>query len=163
MKELVVLRHAKSSWQQAVEDRHRPLTPKGIERIKAVSEISKTIFLSAERIYSSPAIRALHTTVTLMDTLEIPLDKLTVVEDLYTFDSMDFIAFIRSLNDTENKVLLVGHNPAITETVNSLGDQFCDNLPTAAWSSLRFTQNQWATVNKGVTTFGFPKQLMNNE
>ena len=43
-KKLILLRHAKSSWQYAVEDRNRPLTVKGIERIKAVSKVSAAVF-----------------------------------------------------------------------------------------------------------------------
>ena len=61
MKEVLFLRHAKSSWEYAVADRDRPLQPKGIHAIKAVAKHWKAKFTSYEAIFSSPANRALHT------------------------------------------------------------------------------------------------------
>lgn len=163
MKELLLLRHAKSSWELDVEDRNRPLTKKGIERIQAVSKVSAATFKNCDRIYSSPANRALHTTLILMHTLEIPFHKLIVTEHLYTFDAIAVTAFIRTLDNTLNRVIFVGHNPAFTSVANNLGNISCDNLPTAAWSLLRFNQEDWATIENGVTTYGFPKLILKND
>ena len=61
MKELLFLRHAKSSWEWSVEDRNRPLQPKGIKAIIAVAQHWKKDFQTFETIVSSPANRAIHT------------------------------------------------------------------------------------------------------
>ena len=58
MKKLVLLRHAKSSWDLNVSDKERPLTEKGINRIKMISALSSNILSSADLIFSSPANRA---------------------------------------------------------------------------------------------------------
>ena len=44
MKELMFLRHAKSSWEWSIDDRHRPLQPKGIKAITAVAQYWKKRF-----------------------------------------------------------------------------------------------------------------------
>ena len=48
MKELILLRHAKSSWDLNVSDKERPLTEKGINRIKMISAVSSNILSSAD-------------------------------------------------------------------------------------------------------------------
>ena len=72
MKKLILLRHAKSSWESMVEDRNRGLTEKGIERIKRIADASSEIFKDFEVIYSSPANRALHTACILIHELQLP-------------------------------------------------------------------------------------------
>lgn len=161
MKKLILLRHAKSSWENELSDRNRPLTQKGMARIAAVAAASSTIFKKTERIYSSPANRALHTAVILMKTLEIPYHKLEITESLYTFDGDEVHQFIRTLENNLEHVLLVGHNPAFTETVNRLGQHDCEHLPTAAWASLEFKQPKWEFVRNGLPTYGYPKTLLN--
>lgn len=161
-KQLTLLRHAKSSWQYAVEDRNRPLTVKGIERIKAVSKASAAVFQNFDYVYCSPANRALHTATIMLESLGLPFEKLIVTEQLYTFDPSDVLKFIHSLDDKNHRVICVGHNPAFTDVVNALGDQPCDNLPTAAWSHLQFNQEKWASIKNGVTQYGIPKQMLQN-
>ena len=60
MKELVLLRDAKSSWEYSVEDRNRPLTEKGMKRIIKMAKAQPSVFSNAEIFFSSPANRALH-------------------------------------------------------------------------------------------------------
>ena len=71
MKELIFLRHAKSSWDNNLDDRNRPLSEKGVNRIVNISRVSKKIFTDSEIIYSSPAIRAISTGLIMMNTLKI--------------------------------------------------------------------------------------------
>lgn len=161
MKKLTLLRHAKSSWDYDVTDRNRPLTQKGMQRIAAVALASRAVFEKTQRFYSSPANRALHTAVILMKTLEIPFHKLEIVEALYTFDADGVLQFVRNLNHTLEEVVLVGHNPAFTETANQLGQLDCGHLPTAAWATLKFEQSKWESVANGIPIYGYPKKLLN--
>ena len=61
MKKLILLRHAKSSWENDLHDKDRPLSEKGIAILNRVINSSKEIFSSSEVVFSSPANRALHT------------------------------------------------------------------------------------------------------
>ena len=75
MKTLVVLRHAKSSWDYPVDDIDRPLSFNGIRRIKKMVNNNKYIFTKTDLIYSSPANRASHTALifTYVDSLSLQL------------------------------------------------------------------------------------------
>ena len=86
MKELFLLRHAKSSWESLLEDRNRSLTKKGIERVKSVAVASSEVFKDIEIVYSSPANRAVHTACIAMKQLHIPFELLNIREALYTFE-----------------------------------------------------------------------------
>ena len=109
MKELVILRHAKSNRNYLVEDSNRPLSPEGIDRIKRVSLHKSSYFENTDIILSSPAIRALHTAMIVTNTLEVSLDKLSIDKHLYTFSGDEVIDYVYSLNDQWQKVVIVGH------------------------------------------------------
>jgi phosphohistidine phosphatase len=160
MKELVLLRHAKSSWELAVEDRNRPLAETGIKRIKKMALSSIELFEKFEIIYSSPANRALHTACILIHELQLPFEKLQVREQLYTFEASELVHFIKSLPDQYNKVVCVGHNPAFTYAVNELSSNYLNHLPTAGWAHIEFEQSQWKNVQKGKVSIGLPKEIL---
>ena len=92
MKELVILRHAKSNSEYLVDDIDRPLSPAGIERIKKISKKMLIFFKNTDVILSSPANRALHTAQLMMRQLNYNYDKLIVDRKLYTFYANDLIA-----------------------------------------------------------------------
>ncbi|MBK77516.1 MAG: histidine phosphatase family protein [Flavobacteriaceae bacterium] len=160
MKELVLLRHAKSSWDNNLEDRNRPLMEKGVNRIINISKVSKKIFLNTDIIYSSPAIRALSTAIIMASTLNIDFLKINIKEDLYSFDYINIINFIRSIDNKFNRVICVGHNPAFTQVANFLGENELNNLPTAGWIKLKFNESIWKNVNKGKSVVGLPKNIL---
>ena len=160
MKELLLLRHAKSSWDYAVSDRNRPLTEKGMKRITQMARASSTIFQSQEIIFSSPANRALHTATLMMHSLGIDFKKLNVNETLYTFEASQILDFIYALEDQFDKVICVGHNPAFSNVISYLSDTTIGNLPTAAWARITFTQSHWSDVSDGKCTLGLPKERL---
>ena len=79
MKKLILLRHAKSSWDLNVSDKDRPLTEKGINRIKMISAHSSNILSSADLIFTSPANRATHTSCIMISSLGLGFDKILQV------------------------------------------------------------------------------------
>ena len=114
MKKLILFRHAKSSWSLNVSDRDRPLTEKGIRRTEKISYVSKKIFLETDIVYSSPANRAIHTALIIINQLDLSFSNLHLKEDLYTFESSKLIKFIRDIPNSFSNVICVGHNPAFT-------------------------------------------------
>ena len=86
MKTLILLRHAKSSWEYAVADRNRPLKEKGIRRIQAMARVSREVFGSILHSYSSPGNSALHTATIFLHELNLHSGPLKIHEPLYTFD-----------------------------------------------------------------------------
>ena len=163
MKEVLLLRHAKSSWAYSVADRNRPLLEKGIKRIQAMATKRPEVFSSVDVFYASPANRALHTACLAMYTCKIPFEKLQVVETLYTFESVTLLHFLRTLPNDLSSVCLVGHNPALSVLVAKLSQNLIQHLPTAAWVKLIFAQDQWEFIEKGSATWGLPKELLGDK
>jgi phosphohistidine phosphatase len=160
MKELLFLRHAKSSWEWSVEDRNRPLQPKGIKAIITVAQHWKKDFQVFETIVSSPANRALHTATILAHEIGFPLSQVSIKEALYSFNSEDVLRQIKQLDDRFSKIILVGHNPAFTYAADYLSVKPTTELKTADWISLTFAQSLWAYVANGQATYGSKNEAL---
>lgn len=146
MKTLVLLRHAKSSWELPLDDLDRPLKPKGIDRIKRVSKEDRSIFNKTDLVITSPAIRALHTAVILVKEIDLEFNKVIINKDLYTFSSKSVEIVLRTIPDKFDYVIFVGHNPAFTEIINKMTKRKIDNLPTASWAKIIFNEDNWSEV-----------------
>ena len=146
MKTLVLLRHAKSSWEFPLDDLDRPLKPKGIDRIKRVSKEDKSIFNKSDIVITSPAIRALHTATILVKEIDLEFNKVIINKDLYTFSSKSLEIVLRTIPDKFDYVIFVGHNPAFTEIINKMTKRKIDNLPTASWAKIIFNEDNWSEV-----------------
>ena len=144
MKTITFLRHSKSSWEYDVSDINRPLNESGINKIKKVSNLSKDTFNQVEIFFSSPANRAIHTSIILANSLEIDLKKIIICKELYTFNMFEVFDFIKQINDKYSNIVLVGHNPAYTEISNYFFENKILNLPTARWFCLKFDTDSWS-------------------
>lgn len=158
MKKVLFLRHAKSSWEYAVADRHRPLQPKGMKAIAAVAQHWKKRFLAYDALYSSPANRAFHTAAILAHTIDFPLSKISLHEQLYSFNSNDIINFIQHCDDKIERLILVGHNPAFSQAANYFCVNSTPELKTADWISLTFEQALWQNIADGHGQYGSKKE-----
>jgi len=154
MKTLILLRHAKSSWDYPLNDVDRPLILKGINRIINISREYKNIFNKSNIIITSPANRAIHTAIILARETGLGFNKISINESLYTFSSTSVEIFIRSLSDKFDYVIFVGHNPAFTEIIKELTNTIIDNLPTASWVKINFKENKWCEVTNGEAILG---------
>ena len=159
MKELVILRHAKSNRTYMVNDINRPLSQSGIERIQRKSNKKGDFFINAEVIISSPAIRALHTAIIVIRELEISMEKLIIDEQLYTFSGFSIIDYVYALDERWSKVVLVGHNPAFTEVINHFSDVSINQLRTSGFAKISFKEDQWSNLFKGEVVLGQKKKV----
>ena len=159
MKELVILRHAKSNRTYGVNDINRPLSQLGIERIQKKSHQKSEFFINTEVIISSPAIRALHTAIIVIRELGISMEKLIIDEQLYTFSGCSIIDYVYALDERWSKVVLVGHNPAFTELVNHFSDASINHLRTSGFAKISFNEDQWSNLFKGKVVFGQKKNV----
>lgn len=159
MKEIILVRHGKSSWDYRVTDRDRPLQERGITDAHLVAG-SLGGFTRPDAVFSSPANRALHTCTILMRELRIPLELLRLSEALYDFSGGSVAEFVKSLDDSLGRVMLFGHNHAFTALANAWGDRYIDNVPTTGLVHLHFEAGRWADLSKGHTqAVVFPKNL----
>lgn len=148
MKKITFLRHSKSSWDYNLDDIDRPLNNLGVAKIKKVAESSKAQFVNSDIIFSSSATRAIHTSLILTRSLSINSNRISICEDLYTFEFNEVVNFINKIENKYSEVVLVGHNPAYTEISNYFSENKILNLPTARWFSMKFDSNSWSDILK---------------
>ena len=151
MKNLILIRHAKSSWDYNVSDEKRPLADRGISDAHLVSEEFKSQIFNPDKIFSSPANRALSTCKIFLDNLKISDNRLVISTKLYDFGGEQVIDFIKNIDEHHNNVILFGHNFAFTSLTNRLGSEFIDNLPTCGLVWLEFEIDSWKDIVKGKT------------
>ncbi len=161
MKKLIIIRHAKSSWEAPLKDIDRPLTKKGILDVHYISEKCRKYLPSKFIIWSSTAKRASETALIFAQTILYPLENIVYKEDLYTFELHKLENVIKSCSNDFENVILFGHNEAITNFVNKFGDIKINNVPTAGFVSIEFDSDSWENINIGKTKkIIFPKKTI---
>lgn len=162
MKTLILVRHAKSSWEYDVSDRDRPLKKRGLNDAKLVSKEFFNRSIRPDKIFSSPANRAFSTCQIFIQTMGIPEEEVEIQEDLYDFGGHSVLNFLRSLNDDFSTVMVFGHNHAFTSMANLLGDRYIENLPTSGLVMIEFDVDSWSKITSGKSKHVIiPKELKN--
>jgi phosphohistidine phosphatase len=154
MKTLVLLRHAKSAWDNAdLPDIERPLSPRGQKAAPVMGERLKKAGYSPDFILCSGAKRARET----LDLMAPGLPKKAKVQylkELYMAVPREMLNIIAKVPDTAETAMLIGHNPGIgslagwlagggdSETLAKIRRKF----PTAAAAIITFDVARWADV-----------------
>lgn len=160
MKTLYMVRHAKSSWEENVEDHQRPLKERGISDAKLVSRTVSGHLSKPDQIITSDAVRALTTAVFFKDEFHVEDDNFHTNHELYDFSGQQVMGFIKNLSNTYNIVMIVGHNHAFTSIANMLGNKHIENMPTCGFIKIVFDSDNWAKISTGKTEVTiFPRDL----
>jgi phosphohistidine phosphatase len=161
MKTLIIVRHAKSSWDDlSLADHERPLAKRGLRDAPFMGARLAEWGPPVDRIISSSAVRALSTAEMFTQEMGLPWDEIIVEDGLYHASSEDMIDLIQEQEDHVDGLMLFGHNPGMTYLVNDLSDLDLDNLPTSGIVVLQFDVNTWGEVGEteAVTAeMDFPK------
>ena len=161
-KELLLIRHAKSSWDKPfIRDRDRPLNKRGKRNIPVMGKrLSRNGWLP-DLVVTSPAKRARKTARGICREFYYPKKNITVEEKLYTADVMDLYTVIRSCSDQVRRLVLVGHNFVITDFANDLASLHIENIPTCGLVAIRFPVSSWTQIEPGcgeLLFFDYPKK-----
>jgi phosphohistidine phosphatase len=160
MKNLFLIRHAKSSWEAPVGDIDRPLNHKGIIDAHLVASNCMQFIPSAYLMWCSLAKRTQETAIIFAQNILYPIESIVFKEELYTFDVNQLEKVIKSCSNDFENVILFGHNDAITNFVDKFGDVFIGHVPTSGFVWLQFDTDSWGEINKGKTKKTiFPKNL----
>lgn len=160
MKTLILVRHAKSSWEAPLRDFDRPLQTRGINDAHLVSGFVSPKLPPQFTICSSPARRAKDTAQIFAQNCSYPVESIVYIDELYTFDRFNLESEVKKLNNSYDNVMVFGHNEAITDFVNKFGDIFLENVSTCGLVSITFDENQWGDIRQGKTQkVVFPKDL----
>ena len=163
MKNLILIRHAKSCWNAPVQDIDRSISTRGVKDAHLIASKSVDIVPKSYIVWSSKAKRTTETAYIFSQYLSIPLETIHFTADLYTFDDKKLHQIIKKCKNEHDSLILFGHNEAITNFVNKFGDLYIDNVPTSGLVALQFDSNDWENLGKGKTiTTLFPSQFKND-
>jgi phosphohistidine phosphatase len=145
MKTLLVLRHAKSSWNDpALDDHERPLNKRGRRDAPRMGELVREYGLMPSVVISSDAVRARLTAEAVAEAAryagEILLDP-----RLYMAGPADILSLLATLRENAETVMIVGHNPGLEKLVEQLTGARQD-LPTAALAQIGLPIDQWCEL-----------------
>ncbi|TVQ09171.1 MAG: hypothetical protein EA361_15665 [Bacteroidetes bacterium] len=145
MKTLYLVRHGKSSWEDmSHQDYERPLLEKGIRRTRKVALFLKEKNVKPDLIISSHAQRAFETAGIIAEKINYPVDKIHIERSLYFSGPEAMESLIAGLDDNLKEVMLVGHNPDMTNLANVFLVDKTDYLPTTGVVCIRFDTSSWA-------------------
>jgi len=147
MKTLLVLRHAKSSWNDpALDDHERPLNKRGRRDAPRMGELVREYGLMPGVVISSDAVRARLTAEAVAEAAryagEILLDP-----RLYMAGPADILSLLQRVRENAQTVMIVGHNPGLEQLVEQLTGEPQD-LPTAALAQIGLPIDQWRDLKR---------------
>jgi phosphohistidine phosphatase len=151
MKRLTLLRHATADTKDArVADFDRPLSRKGVSEATAMAKRLFERELIPEFVLTSPSVRTQQTTEIFVRELEIPLRKLRRDERLYLAQPEDILEAIRATGPRIAHLMVVGHNPGLSELARRLTPpNTLEDLPTAAVCTMLFDVRAWVDLAPG--------------
>ena len=148
MKRLTLLRHAKTEpGHSGQDDWDRQLEPRGQKDAPEMARRLRERKLKPDRIITSPAVRALATAHIFARELHLPAARLAQDERLYLASPKTLREVIRELGGTDSHLMIVGHNPGLTEFADRVSaERDIDNMPTCAIYTLEFDLAQWSEL-----------------
>lgn len=142
MKTLLILRHAKSSWNDpGMTDRDRPLNSRGKEDAPRIGQLLRERGLQPDLILSSTAKRARSTAKRVVEGGQLTCSP-QLLDELYLAPAETYLAVLRRQPAEYDRILVVGHNPGLEELVLLLTGN-CLTLPTAALVQVEFDLDTW--------------------
>jgi len=161
MKTLTLVRHAKSSWKHAgISDRERPLNARGKRDAPDMGARIQRHGIRPSLIVSSPAKRAWQTARIVAQEIDYPLEFLQREESLYLASLDQLLDVVASQDNGFNHLMVVGHNPGLTDFANFLSPGLTNNLQTAAVVSVEIDRDDWMLYERPKTrllVYDYPK------
>lgn len=161
MKKIILVRHAKSAWDNPfLNDHDRPLAERGLEDAPKMAKRLKKKGVFPDLILSSTALRAAETAKITAEVLGYPSEKISWEKDLYHASPSQILKIIRMQKDTYSTLFVFGHNPGFNELITHLGGVL-DNLPTSGQFGFKLNSNHWADLSPKtaeVWFLDFPKK-----
>ncbi|PST83524.1 histidine phosphatase family protein [Pedobacter yulinensis] len=148
-KQLLLLRHGEAAYARAGADFERPLTTAGAEDVRLMAGKTADRQIRLAGVFSSPARRAFDTAVLFATGIGLPADGIVTLDEVYEAPVRTLLRTVTSFSDKLSTVILVGHNPGLTELANYLSDAEIYNLPTAGLVMISFPFNEWRLVSQG--------------
>ena len=160
MKKIILIRHAKSSWENNVSDLERPISKRGYNDANLMVGILNNFSIDVDAIFSSNSKRTLETAKIFLDNL-INYKNLKVFNsyDLYDFYGTKVDLFIKNLNNDFDTVMIFSHNNSCNNLLIKYGKVINVHVPTSGMLIFEFDVSLWTDVESGSCKYFFPKEF----
>jgi phosphohistidine phosphatase len=162
LKQLFIIRHAKSDQSFFGNDFERPLNERGRSDAPLMAKRLLDKKYKIDTLVSSPAVRAKQTAELFSEILKMPAPEIIFISALYHASPEIFYEVVSGLPDDMNVIAIFSHNPGISYFVNSLGTGTkVDNMPTCAVFGVSADITAWSGFNKAkkeFLLFNYPKK-----
>jgi phosphohistidine phosphatase len=149
MKRLLIMRHSKSSWKNAhLADMDRPLNERGKRDAQWTGQQLKKRRENPDLILCSPAKRTRSTAKRIAGELEYPTDSIQTDDRIYQNKLAMLLSVLKELDDQRQSVMLIGHNPSITELIGFLKRENIEDAPTSAVAACELDIDKWSQLEK---------------
>jgi phosphohistidine phosphatase len=162
VKTLTIFRHAKSSWNHPeLTDRERPLNKRGKRDAPIMADRLKAAGIRPSLIIGSPAVRAWKTARIVARQIAYPIEFLQREPGLYHAGVNKLLDIIATQDEGFNSIMIVGHNPGLTDLANELIPGLTSNIPTAGFVSILIDTGDWdlrTRASASLVHFDYPKK-----
>jgi len=156
LKQILLVRHAKSSWDDpSLSDFDRPLNDRGENDAPIMAKKMKERKIKLDALITSPAKRAKQTCKYFAKELDIRKKKIVEVEELYEAGPDNFYNVIENLKNKWDRVAIFSHNPGVSSFANFLTDTHIDDMPTCAVFAIKADLKKWKDFREAKKEFWF--------
>ncbi len=163
MKSLLLIRHAKSSWENfSVPDFDRPLNERGKKDAPMIAERLIIRKVQIDGFVSSPAKRAKKTAQAFAEKFGRNKETILYRDELYEAGTEQFYEVIADLDDAQENVAIFSHNPGITSFANEMQVAKIDEMPTCSVFAIHAPVKSWKEFRQALKEFWFfeyPKKI----
>jgi phosphohistidine phosphatase len=143
MKNLLLMRHAKSSWKDAsVPDHQRPLNQRGKSDAPLMGKYLREQGILLDALLCSTAVRARETAGGLLQEYTFE-GEVVYMDDLYHASPETLIALLKQLPDRIFTAMVIAHNPGLEIFLETVCAE-SEHMPTASVASVKFSFDHWA-------------------
>lgn len=163
---ICLLRHAKSSWDSpGMDDFKRPLNPRGLRDAPRMGKLLRDKGINPSLVLSSDAKRAKNTAEMVLQAMDTSPANLQLLHALYLAPARTYLKLAAEHGGRHRTIILVGHNPGITDLVNQISDTRIDNMPTCGFAAIDFGVSDWSQLGRErgrLTEFLYPRKHLRN-
>ncbi len=161
MKKLLLIRHAKSSWDNTtISDFERTLNDRGKKDAPVMAKRLLEKNISIDAFISSPAKRARKTAELFTEVYKKEKQPIIFIEELYAAVADTFFDVLSNTDDNYSTIAVFSHNPGITDFANMLTNAKIDEMPTCSIFGVTIDTKKWidlSSARKEFWFFDYPK------
>jgi phosphohistidine phosphatase len=167
MKTIYIVRHAKSSWDfPHLSDHERPLLEKGKKRTRLINDYLIQNKITVDLMVTSHAVRAYETARIIARAIDYPKEGIRVDRMIYHANADRLIDQFYDLSDEFKSIMIIGHNPTLTNFANQYLDKKIEWLPTSGVICINFETDRWEDISRAKykpVFVVYPKMLKNKK